>query len=120
MAQSTPIHLDPMTPVSYLERSVRVFPEKTAVVYEDLRWTYAEFAEQVGRLAGALQRAGIQPGDRVAFLTPNVPEMLVAHFAVLRIHAVLVAINTRLNAEEVGYILNHSGAKIVFADPELA
>ena len=109
-----------MTPVSFLERSVRVFPDKTAVVYEDLRWTYSEFAEQVGRLAGALIRAGVEPGDRVAFLTPNVPAMLAAHFAVLRVRGVLVAINTRLNAEEVGYILNHSGAKVVFADPELA
>ncbi len=115
-----PIHLDPMTPVTFLERSVRVFPDKTAVVYGDIRWTYREFGQEVGRLAGALLRAGIGPDDRVAFLAPNVPAMLVAHFAVLRIKAVLVAINTRLNAEEVAYILNHSGAKIVFCDPELA
>jgi fatty-acyl-CoA synthase len=120
MAKSSPIHIDPMTPLSFLERSVRVFPDKTAVVYEDLRWSYTEFAAEVGRLAGALQRAGVGSDERVAFLTPNVPAMLVAHFAVLRVRAVLVAINTRLNAEEVGYILNHSGAKIVFADPELA
>ena len=60
------------------------------------------------------------PGDRVAFLAPNVPELLVAHFAVLRIGAALVAINTRLHADEVGYILDHSGARFVFCDPELA
>lgn len=120
MTNKARIHLDPMTPVTFLERSARVFPDKTAVVYEDLRWTYREFSEQVGRMAGALLRAGVEPGDRVAFLTPNVPAMLVAHFAVLRVSAVLVAINTRLNSEEVGYILNHSGAKLVFADPELA
>jgi fatty-acyl-CoA synthase len=115
-----PVHLDPMTPLGLLERTLRVFPEKTAVVYGEMRWSWARFGEEVGRLAGALVRAGVAPGDRVAFLTPNTPELLVAHFAVLQARAVLVAINTRLKAEEVGYILEHSGAKIVFCDPELA
>ena len=107
---------DPLSPVRLLERTVRVFPEKDAVVYGAQRWSYRRFADEVGRLAGALQRAGVAPGDRVAFLTPNVPELLVAHFAVLRAGAALVAINTRLQAEEVGYILDHSGARIVFCD----
>ena len=89
-------------------------------MYGDVRRSYAEFAEDVGRLAGALQRAGVGAGDRVAFLAPNVPALLSAHFAVLQLRAVLVAINTRLNADEVGYILDHSAAKVVFADPELA
>jgi len=111
---------DPLSPLRLLERTVRVFPDKDAVVYGAQRWSYRRFAEEVGRLAGALQRAGVAPGDRVAFLTPNVPELLVAHFAVLRAGAALVAINTRLQAEEVGYILDHSGARIVFCDPALA
>jgi fatty-acyl-CoA synthase len=114
------VHLDPMTPLGLLERTLRVFPERTAVVYGDLRWSYRRFAEEVGRLAGALRRAGVAPGDRVAFLAPNVPELLVAHFAVLQVRAALVAINTRLQRDEVGYILGHSGAKVVFCDPELA
>jgi fatty-acyl-CoA synthase len=114
------VHLDPMTPLGLLERTLRVFPERPAVVYGDLRWSYQRFADEVGRLAGALVRAGVAPGDRVAFLAPNVPELLVAHFAVLQVRAALVAINTRLAAEEVGYILGHSGAKLVFCDPELA
>ena len=117
---SPPVHLDPMTPLGLLDRTLRVFPDKIAVVYGETRWSYARFAEEVGRLAGALQRAGIEAGDRVAFLTPNLPEMLVAHFAVLQVRAALVTINTRLQSEEVGYILNHCGAKIVFCDPELA
>jgi fatty-acyl-CoA synthase len=114
------VHLDPMTPLGLLERTLRVFPERPAVVYGDLRWSYRRFADEVGRLAGALARAGVAPGDRVAFLAPNVPELLVAHFAVLQVRAALVAINTRLQAEEVGTILGHSGAKLVFCDPELA
>ncbi|MEB2344346.1 MAG: acyl--CoA ligase family protein [Deltaproteobacteria bacterium] len=111
---------DPLTPLTLLERTVRVFPEKLAVAYGERRWTWAEFGAEIARMAGALRRAGVEPGDRVAFLAPNVPELLAAHFAVLQLHAALVAINTRLQAEEVGYILEHSGAKVVIVDPELA
>ena len=110
----------PLSPLSLLERTLVVFPERTAMSYGERRWTYREFGEVIGRFAGALRRAGIGPGDRVAFLAPNVPELLAAHFAVLQLHAALVAINTRLKSEEVGYILNHSGAKVVLVDPELA
>jgi fatty-acyl-CoA synthase len=119
---STPgaVHTDPLTPLALLERTLRVFPERPAVVYGDQRWSQREFAAEVGRLAGALVRAGIEPGDRVAFLAPNVPALLAAHFAVLQVRAVLVAINTRLQSEEVGYILAHSGARLVFCDVELA
>jgi fatty-acyl-CoA synthase len=120
MAELSDANRAPLTPLSLLERTLRVFPQKTAVVYGDVRRSYAEFAEDVGRLAGALQRAGVAAGDRVAFLAPNVPALLAAHFAVLQLRAALVAINTRLNADEVGYILDHSAAKVVFADPELA
>jgi acyl-CoA synthetase (AMP-forming)/AMP-acid ligase II len=115
-----PVSRDELTPLVFLERTVRVFPDKTAVVYGDVRRSYAEFAEDVGRFAGALVRAGVEPGDRVAMLAPNVPALLAAHFAVLLVRGALVAINTRLNEAEVGYILDHSGAKLVFADPELA
>ena len=99
---------------------MRVFPGKTAVVHGGSRWTWAEFAAYCGRFAGALERAGVGPGDRVAVLAPNVPALLAAHFAVPRLRAALVAINTRLSPAEVGYILDHSGAKVVLVDPELA
>jgi fatty-acyl-CoA synthase len=111
---------DELTPLVFLERTVRVFPDKTALVYGGLRRTWAEFGEDVGRFAGALVGAGVAPGDRVAVLAPNVPALLAAHFAVLLVRGALVAINTRLNEAEVGYILDHSGAKVVIADPELA
>ena len=114
------VHLDPLSPVRLLERTLRVFPEKTAVVHGAQRWSWREFADEVGRQAGALARAGVGPGDRVAFLAPNVPALLAAHFSVPLLKAALVAINTRLNAGEVGYILEHSGAKVVCCDPELA
>ncbi len=115
-----PPNSDPLSPLALAERTLRVFPDKTAVVYGSRRWSYAAFGEDVGRLAGALVRAGVEPGDRVAFLAPNVPALLAAHFAVLLVRAALVAINTRLSPGEVGYILNHSGAKVAVVDPELA
>jgi len=120
MTAPSAVSTDPLTPLVFLERTVRVFPGKTAVRYGERGWSYAEFAEDVGRFAGALARAGVGPGDRVAVLAPNVPALLAAHFAVPRLGAVLVAINTRLRAAEVEYILNHSGAKVVLCDPELA
>lgn len=120
MPAPPPANRDPLTPLSLLDRTLRVFPGRLAVAYRDRRWTWAEFGAEIARMAGALRRAGVGPGDRVAFLAPNVPELLAAHFAVLRLYAALVAINTRLQAEEVGYILEHSGAKVVVVDPELA
>jgi fatty-acyl-CoA synthase len=120
MTDPSSVATDPLTPLAFLERTVRVFPHKTAVRYGEASSTWAEFAEEIGRFAGALARAGVGPGDRVAVLAPNVPTLLAAHFSVLQLGAALVAINTRLNAAEVGYILNHCGAKVVLVDPELA
>jgi fatty-acyl-CoA synthase len=109
----------PLTPLAFLCRSAEVFPQRTAIVYGERRYTYAEFAAEVTRVAHALRGSGVQPGDRVAYLLPNVPEMLVAHFAVPLAGAVLVAINTRLATDEVRYILDHSGAKLLVVDAAL-
>ena len=109
----------PLTPLAFLRRSAEVFPEKTAIVYGDRRHTYAEFAAEATRVAHALRGSGVEPGDRVAYLLPNLPEMLVAHFAVPLAGAVLVAINTRLSTDEVRYILDHSGARMLVVDAAL-
>lgn len=109
----------PLTPLSFLERSARVWPGKVAVIYGGQHLTYAELAAEAARVASALRASGVGPGDRVAYLMPNLPEMLVAHFAVPLAGGILVAINTRLTAEEVSYILRHSGAKILVADAAL-
>ncbi len=109
----------PLTPLSFLERSAGVWPDKVAVIYGSRRLTYTDLAAETMRVARALRASGIGPGDRVAYLLPNLPEMLVAHFAVPLAGGVLVAINTRLTAEEVSYILRHSGAKILVADAAL-
>jgi len=117
---SLPVHWSKLTPVSFLERSAVVFADKTAVIHQDQRYTYAEFRRRVHRVAGALRRAGIEPGDRVAYLAPNIPAMLEAHFAAPLAGALLVTINTRLNSHEIAYILNHSEAKLLVVDSELA
>ena len=109
----------PLTPLWFLERSARVWPGKVAVIYGSQRLTYAELAAEAARVAGALRASGVEPGDRVAYLMPNLPEMLIAHFAVPLAGGILVAINTRLTAEEISYILRHSGAKILVTDAAL-
>ena len=108
-----------LSPVSFLRRSAYVYPEKVAVVHGERRLTYSQFEERVNRLASALVAAGIRPGDRVAFLAPNIPALLEAHYVVPASGAALVAINTRLARDEVAYILEHSGAKLLFVDHEL-
>ena len=109
-----------LTPLSFLERSAAVNPDKVAVVHGPDRWTYRDLAGRVQELAMALRAAGVGPGDRLAYLLPNIPEMLVAHFAVPLAGAVLVAINTRLSSEEVRYICDHSGSVVLVVDAAFA
>ena len=106
-----------MSPLRFLERSANVFPDRTAIVYGERSYTYAEFADETQRLARVLA-SKIQPGDRVAYLAPNIPEMLIAHFAVPLAGGVLVALNSRLAGAELAYILNHSESTILVADSE--
>ena len=108
-----------LTPVAFLRRSAYVFPDKTAVVHGTRRYTYRQLEERANRLASGLRAAGLRHLDRVAFICPNTPAMLEAHYGVPAAGLVLVPINTRLNSEEIGYILKHSGAKFVFVDHEL-
>src|SRR3954469_12926534 len=114
------VHRSHLTPLRFLQRSASVFREKPAVVYGNRTWTYPEMAERVNRLASALISAGVARGDRVAYLVPNIPALLEGHFAVPLAGAILVAINTRLSPPEVAYILEHSGAKVLVVDTELA
>jgi len=113
-------HLTPLTPLAFLERSADVFADRPAVVHGATRRTYRQLAAEVTRLAWALRASGIGAGERVAYLCPNIPALLVAHFSVPLSGAVLVAINTRLAAEEVRAICDHSGARLLVVDTELA
>ena len=110
----------PLTPVRFLRYSEEQFPRKTAVVCQDLRFTYAEFGNRVARLAGALRGAGVKAGDRVAFLSLNCHRLLEAYFGVLEAGCILLPLNIRLAAPELTYILNDSGATVLFLEQEFA
>jgi fatty-acyl-CoA synthase len=109
-----------MTPVDLLARAAYMYPEKVALVHGGRRFTYAELGERAWRLANALRAAGLAKGDRVATLLPNCPAMLDAHFGVPAAGGILVTVNTRLSSGEIEYILEHSGARHLFLDAELA
>ena len=109
-----------LSPLSFLDRSVYVYPDKTAVVDRGRAYSYGEYSARVNRQAAALQRIGVAKGDRVAVLAPNGRAMLEAKFGPMRLGAILVALNTRLSSREIAYILNHSGAKVLLFDSELA
>ncbi|HCV27203.1 MAG TPA: acyl-CoA synthetase, partial [Dehalococcoidia bacterium] len=117
---NNPVGFESLCPTSFLDRSASVYPDKAAVLYGDTTYTYAELADRVRRLASALANVGVEYGDKVAFLVPNVPAMLEGHYGPMRLGAILVAINIRLSAREISYILNHSGAKVLVFDSEYA
>ncbi|WP_417724639.1 AMP-binding protein [Salipiger sp.] len=108
----------PLTPLSFLRRARQVYPDHPAVIYGPHRKTYAEYFERVSRLASALVRIGIRPGDVVATILPNIPAQAEAHFGVPACGAVLNTINTRLDVDTIAYILDHGEAKVVLCDPQ--
>ena len=108
----------PLTPLSHLQRAKEVFPGKTALIYGDMSLTYAAYHARVSQVASALVSRGIQPGDVVATILPNIPAQIEAHFAVPATGAVLNTINIRLDVTTVAYIFDHGGAKIVLVDTQ--
>jgi len=110
----------PLTPVEFLIRAVEVWPNRPAVAWNKLVLSYAQFGRVVGRLAQSLRDRGIGPGDVVSILAANRPEMLAAHYAVPLLGAVLNTINTRLNADTVGYILDHAESRLLVFDEDRA
>ncbi|MEA2789745.1 MAG: 3-(methylthio)propionyl---CoA ligase, partial [Acetobacteraceae bacterium] len=86
----------PLSPVSFLARSARIYPNRVAVIHGERHFTYAQFLERSRRLASSLTRAGVGKGDTVAIMAPNTPQMLEAHYAVPMLGAVLCPINIRL------------------------
>lgn len=104
----------PLTPIRFLRYAEQQSPQRTAVVCGKDRFTYAQFAERVSKLAGALRKAGVQPGDRVAFLSTNCHRLLEAYYGVIEAGAVLLPLNIRLAPQELAYILNDSGARVLF------
>ena len=116
----TPANHVPLTPLSFIARTAAVYPQRTAVIHGDLRRTWAETYARSRRLASALAGAGITPGDTVAVMLPNTPPMVEAHFGIPMTGAVINALNTRLDAAAIAFMLDHSETKVVFVDREFS
>jgi len=110
----------PLTPLAFLARAAAVYPGKPAVIHGERVFTYAEFAARSRGLASALRRRGIGQGDTVAVMAPNVPAMLEAHYGVPMAGAVLNALNYRLDARTIAFILEHGRARLLITDTEFA
>src|ERR1700722_69313 len=110
----------PLNPAYFLDRAAKIFSERTAVIDGERRFTYREFGERSHRLAGMLRRAGAEEGDRIAALCPNSHVMLEMHNGVPMAGCALVPMNIRLSPQELGYILENSGARILIATHEFA
>ena len=104
----------PLTPIRFLRYAQQQFPQRTAAVCGEERFSYAQFAERASKLAGALRKMGVQPGDRVAFLSTNCHRLLEAYYGVLEAGAVLLPLNVRLGAQELAFMLNDSGARVLY------
>ncbi|WP_372828029.1 acyl-CoA synthetase [Polaromonas sp.] len=109
-----------LSPLSFIERTAEVYPDRLAVVHGDLRRSWSEVFTRCRQLASALQQRGVGKGDTVAVMLPNTPPMVEAHFGIPATGAVLNALNTRLDAETLAFMLDHGEAKVVIVDPEFA
>ena len=110
----------PLSPLGFLSRTAAVYPDKLAIVHQAARLTYRAFYGRARRFADALRRRGIGRGDTVAVMAPNVPALLEAHYGVPMAGAVLSALNYRLDARSIAFILAHGQAKLLIADREFA
>lgn len=110
----------PLSPLGFLERSARVFPDRTSLIHQDQRYTWKETYSRCQQLASALSNLGVGRNDTVSIIAPNIPPMYEAHFGVPMTGAVLNTINTRLDAETVAFILDHAESKVLIADSEFS
>jgi fatty-acyl-CoA synthase len=108
----------PLTPLEFKQRAARLFGTKIGVIDGERRFTYAEFAERAGRLAGVLVTRGVRPGDRVAYLAYNSHPLLEGYFGVLEAGGILLPLNVRLAPQELAYILDDAGVRLLFIDAD--
>ena len=116
----TPANYAALSPLAFIERTAQVYPERLAIIHGDLRRNWAEVFSRCRQLASALTRHGIGKGDTVAVMLPNTPPMVEAHFGIPVTGAVLNALNTRLDAETLAFMLDHGEARVVMVDMEFA
>ncbi len=118
--ERNPANFQPLTPLTYLERAAKTFPDRTAIIHGKQRMDYAQFYARTRKLASALAKHGIRKGDTVAAMLANTPPMLEAHYGVPMTGGVLNALNTRLDAAALAFILDHGEAKVLITDREFA
>jgi fatty-acyl-CoA synthase len=116
----TPANHTPLSPLDFLRRAAAVHPRRTAVVHGALRYDWTTAYRRCRQLASALQRRGLKRGDTVAVMAPNIPPLFEAHYGVPMAGAVLNALNTRLDAATIAFILEHGETKLVIVDREYA
>ena len=104
----------------HIERARRLFPKKTALIFEDKSFTYQDLDRMANRLANGLQGLGIHRGDRVALFLPNIPEFVISYLGILKLGAVVVSMNVMLKSNEVAFILNDCTAKVVITTDRLS
>ncbi|MBD5635600.1 MAG: AMP-binding protein [Candidatus Eremiobacteraeota bacterium] len=120
LREAATVHERRLSPLDFLERSAEVFRDKVAVIDGDVRRTYPQVLERVYRFAHVLHGFGVRDGERVAVLAKNESALLEAHYAVPLAGGVLCALNIRLVASEIAYIVEHCGAILVVYDEEFA
>lgn len=113
-------NFESLSPLSFMRRAATLYAEYPASIHGDTCFTWGETYTRCKRIADALQSFGVKPGETVAVMLPNIPEMFESHFSVPMTGAVLNAINTRLDAKTVAFILRHAEAKVLFADAEFS
>jgi len=111
-----PANYVPLTPLSFLPRVASIYPDKDAVIYGNRRYSWAQVYERSVRLASAIIKAGVKPGEVVTIMAPNIPEMFEAHFGVAMAGAVLNTLNTRLDTDTIAYILDHADTRLLITD----
>lgn len=116
----TPANYTPLTPLSFLDRAADIFPDRVAVIHGGLRRSYEELRSRARRLASALERRGIVAGDTIAVMLANTPPMIECHYGVPMCGAILNALNTRLDAATIAFILDHGEAKMLIVDREFS
>lgn len=107
-----------LTPLTFLERAASVYPDHPSVIHGDTRYTWSQTYQRCCLLASALAKMGIGEGDTVSFMGANTPETFEAHFGVPMVGAVLNALNVRLDAKAIAFILDHAETRVLFTDRE--
>ncbi|MEQ9200767.1 MAG: AMP-binding protein, partial [Rhodospirillales bacterium] len=118
--EKTEANYTPLSPLSFIERTAAVYPDHPAIIHGDIKRSWSETYRRCRQLASALTNRGIGRGDTVAVMAANTPELFEAHYGVPMTGAVLNALNVRLDAPTIAFILDHAEARLLLTDREFS